>query len=99
MVERFMVFMTGEEGKEKPCVVLSPNEMNEELTYVIIAPITTRKRKLPFRIPLILKEKNCQLMLDKIQTVPKSDLKKHIGVLPAKSHSKVCAVLQKIFEK
>ena len=50
MVKRFEVFMCDESGVQKPCLIISPNEMNDALPNVMIAPITTFERRLPCRL-------------------------------------------------
>ena len=97
-MKRFSVYMRKTEKSIRPCLILSPNELNFSLPYVMIAPITTFKRALPFRVPVLLKGKNAYLMLDKIQTIPKNDLIDKIGMLPEKSQGKICTLLQKMFE-
>lgn len=97
-MKRFSVYMRKTPHAIRPCLIISPDELNFSLPYVMIIPITTTRRALPFRIPVLLKGKNSYLMLDKIQTVSKSDLIDKIGQLPEKNQEKICSLLQKMFE-
>jgi len=97
MVKRFMLYMTQEEDKQKPCVVVSPNELNKHLPYVCVAPITSQLRPLPFRVTVLLDKQEGQIMLDQLQTLPKSQLIRKIGILPNACQETVCALLQKLF--
>ena len=97
MVKRFMLYMAENEGDPKPCVVVSPDELNKHLPYVCIAPITSQLRPLPFRVTVLLGEQEGQIMLDQIQTLPKSQLIRKIGILPEACQEAVCGLLQKLF--
>ena len=97
-MKRFAVCMRKTEKAIRPCLVVSPDELNLALPYVMIVPITTLKRNLPFRVPVVLKGKNAYLMLDKIQTIPKTDIIDRVGLLPEKNQKKICTLLQKMFE-
>ncbi|MBP5160848.1 MAG: type II toxin-antitoxin system PemK/MazF family toxin [Alphaproteobacteria bacterium] len=97
MVKRFMLYMTQEEGEQKPCVVVSPDELNKHLPYVCVAPITSQLRPLPFRVTVLLDKQEGQIMLDQLQTLPKSQLIRKIGVLPSACQETICALLQKLF--
>lgn len=99
MVKRFEVFMCDIGGAEMPCLVVSPNEMNDILSYVMIAPITSVERVYPFRVVIGLKGKKGQIALDMIKTVEKSELIRKIGILPEASHEEILALLGKIFAK
>ncbi len=58
--------------KSRPCVIISPDEMNKFISTVIIAPMTTKSHLYPTRIPLIFKKKNGWIILDQIRTVDKN---------------------------
>ena len=97
MVKRGEVFMCESHGIEKPCVILSPDEMAETMPYVLIAPITTAERTLPFRLGVKMRGKQGQIAPDMIHTVPKSDLIAKIGVLPENLMNELNGVLKEIF--
>lgn len=102
MVKRFFVYLveTGNllQSQKKPAVVISPDELNATLPYVMIAPVTKKIRYYPFRVGLILKEKEGQIALEQIQTVSKEKLIKKIGILPNESHQQISKILKEMFE-
>ena len=97
MVKKFDVYFYEVRGIEKPCVVVSPNEMNEVLPYVLIAPITSLKRNFPCRIGVKLKGKTGQIALDLIRSVPKIHLVHRIGALPPSLNEEVIKLLKELF--
>ena len=97
MVKRGEVFLCESHGIEKPCVIVSPDEMAEVMPYVLIAPITTAERNLPFRLGVKLRGKQGQIAPDMIHTVPKSDLINKIGNLPEGLMNELNQILKEIF--
>jgi mRNA interferase MazF len=73
--------------KTRPCVVVSPNEMNMYIKTVMIAPMTTKSQPYPTRIPLTFKGKKGWVVLDQIRTVDKRRMAKKLGVLSAETIS------------
>ena len=67
--------------KTRPCVIISPDEMNQHIATIIIAPMTTKSHPYPTRIPLTFKGKNGWIVLDQIRTIDKSRIVKKIGKL------------------
>lgn len=67
--------------KTRPCLVISPNEMNHAISTVIIAPMTTKSRSYPTRIETTLKGKKGWIVLDQIRTIDKMRLIKKMGTL------------------
>ncbi|HHT9113578.1 MAG: type II toxin-antitoxin system PemK/MazF family toxin [Planctomycetes bacterium] len=65
--------------KTGPCLVVSPDEMNENINTVIIAPMTTRSHEYPTRINVKFQGKNGWIVLDQIRTVDKRRLVKRLG--------------------
>ncbi|MCP5513998.1 MAG: type II toxin-antitoxin system PemK/MazF family toxin [Spirochaetales bacterium] len=65
--------------KTRPCLIISPDEMNHNISTVIIAPMTTRSHNYPTRVELDFKGKNGWIVLDQIRTVDKQRLIKKIG--------------------
>lgn len=82
MVKKYDVYFCAARGNEKPCIVISPDEMNEVLPYVLIAPITAEKRKFPCRVGVKLKGQAGQVALDLIRPMPKDNLVHRVGSLP-----------------
>ncbi len=103
-VKRFDVFLVNldptigsEIQKTRPCLIISPDEMNTYIKTVIVAPMTTKGRQYPTRVDCIFETKEGQIVLDQIRTVDKNRLIKKIGVLDPKTRSKVLSVLQELF--
>ena len=69
--------------KTRPCIIISPDEMNKHIATVIIAPMTTKSHAYPTRIPLTFKGKSGWIVLDQIRTIDKSRIIKKIGKLTA----------------
>ena len=73
---------TGSEiNKTRPCVIISPDEMNLYLNTIIIAPLTTTIKPYPFRINCMLAKKEASIVLDQIRTIDKVRIQKYIGRL------------------
>jgi mRNA interferase MazF len=85
--------------KTRPCVIISPNEMNKYLNTVIIAPMTTVIRDYPTRIKLVFDSKEGEIVLDQICTVDKNRLIKKIGNLDPDISNQVLDLLIEIFTK
>ena len=83
--------------KSRPCLVISPNEMNSWISTVIVAPLTTKGRDYPTRINCQFKGKRGQIVLDQIRTVDKIRLVKKLGKLEGKTGIKALALLQEMF--
>ena len=82
--------------KTRPCLVISPNEMNHTISTVIIAPMTTKSKKYPTRVELKFKKKNGWIVLDQIRTVDKKRLIKRLGEVNKKTIFKVKNVLSEM---
>jgi len=82
--------------KSRPCVLLSPDEMNLNIATVIIAPMTTKTHPYPTRVPLEFQGKSGWIVLDQIRTVDKSRLIKKIGELKPGTIKKVKAVIEEM---
>jgi mRNA interferase MazF len=67
--------------KTRPCVVISPDEMNRYIATVIVAPMTTQSHNYPTRVPLAFQGKNGWIVLDQIRTIDKSRIVARIGKL------------------
>jgi mRNA interferase MazF len=83
--------------KTRPCVIISPDEMNRHIGTVIIAPMTTKRRDYPTRIPVTFKRKKGQIVLDQIHTVDKTRLVKRLGSLDKKVSVQISKILQEMF--
>jgi mRNA interferase MazF len=67
--------------KTRPCLILSPDEMNHTIGTIIIAPMTTKSHDYPTRIPINFENKDSWIVLDQISTVDKTRLVKKLGIL------------------
>ncbi len=83
--------------KSRPCVIVSPVELNNHLRTVIVAPMTSNGFSAPFRIPLTHAKKKGMILLDQIRTVDKIRLTKKMGVLSPKTLSAMLGTLQELF--
>ena len=97
MVKRGDVYLCESHGVEKPCVILSPDEMANAMPYILIAPITTAERNLPFRLGVKLRGKTGQIAPDMMHAVPKSDLGNRIGGLPEGLMAELNQILKEMF--
>lgn len=82
--------------KTRPCVVISPNELNHNIMTVIIAPMTTRSPEYPTRVRLVFHNKAGFIVLDQLKTVDRSRLIKKLGTLEKKTVSKVKQILKEM---
>jgi len=103
-VKRFDVFLVNLDptlGKEikktRPCLVISPDEMNRFIATVIVAPMTTKGRQYPTRVPCRLQGKHGQIVLDQLRTVDKVRLLKKLGQIAPKTRQMVLSVLGEMF--
>ena len=83
--------------KTRPCLVVSPDEMNNWLRTVIVAPMTTAERSYPTRVPIAFARKNGQVALDQIRTIDKSRLARRLGKSDEATARAVCATLGEMF--
>ena len=83
--------------KIRPCLVISPDEMNQNIATVIIAPMTTRGRAYPTRVPCRFQGKDGQIALDQLRAIDKSRLVKQLGSISAVTQLAVIAKLAEMF--
>lgn len=82
--------------KSRPCVIISPDEMNKYINTVIIAPMTTTSKPYPSRIVVNFKKKTGFIVIDQIRTVDKMRLIKKLGTLDKKSIRKVKDIIKEM---
>ncbi len=104
VIKRFDVFLINldstigaEIKKTRPCLVVSPDEMNRHINTVIVAPMTTRGRAYPTRVSCKFQGKQGEIVLDQLRTVDKARLVKKLGRIDAKTQSETLAVLGEMF--
>ena len=83
--------------KTRPCLVVSPDEMNEHLRTVIVAPMTTADRPYPTRVALTFQGKSGQVALDQIRAVDRDRLTQRLGAISPKTAQTVSSVLIEMF--
>jgi mRNA interferase MazF len=83
--------------KTRPCLIISPDEMNRHVRTVIVAPMTSATKDYPTRVNFRFKRKEGQIVLDQIRTIDKKRLIKKLGSIDAKTQLEVISVLQRLF--
>lgn len=83
--------------KTRPCVVISPNEMNKYLNTIVIAPMTTSSKKYPTRVEIKHDNKHGCVVLDQIRTVDKQRIIKELEHLTKSEMTEVKAVLKETY--
>src|SRR4051812_34216257 len=100
VVKRFDVFLINldptvgsEIKKTRPCLIVSPDEMNRHINTVIVAPMTTKGTSYPTRVICKFKGKHGQIVLDQLRTVDRIRLVKKLGTINDKTQEEVLMVL------
>jgi mRNA interferase MazF len=104
-INRFEVYLINldttvgsEIQKTRPCLVVSPDEINHAIRTVIVAPMTTRGQPYPTRVRCRFKGKSGQVVLDQLHTVDRSRLVKRLGRIDGKTTAAVLDILQEMFK-
>ena len=104
VINRFEVFLVNldptvghEIKKNRPCLIISPNEINHHISTVIVAPMTSKGRNYPTRISCSFQGKKGQIVLDQIRTVDKRRLVRKLGKISKSTQTKTLHLLQEIF--
>jgi mRNA interferase MazF len=104
VVARFDVFLVeldptigSEIQKTRPCVVISPDEMNVYLATAIVAPMTTKGKLYPSRIPVCFEGKDGYIVLDQIRTVDRTRLIKKLGAIDLDAQKAILDTLAEMF--
>jgi len=106
VVTRFDVYLVNldptigsEIKKTRPCLVISPDEMNRWIKTVIVAPMTTGGQSYPTRVACEFQGKEGQIVLDQIRTVDKARLVRRLGRIDESIQDEVFTVLAEMFAK
>lgn len=106
VTNRFDVFLISldptrgsEIRKTRPCLIISPDEMNDHIRTVIVAPMTTKGRPYPSRVACSFQDKRGQVVLDQIRTVDKTRLVRKLGSISLGVQRKVLDTLQELFSQ
>jgi len=104
VINRFDVYlinldptMGSEIQKTRPCLIISPDEMNRHIRTVIVAPMTTAGKDYPTRVKCKFKKKKGQIVLDQIRTIDKTRLLRKIDKIDPETQIEVISVLQRLF--
>jgi mRNA interferase MazF len=85
--------------KTRPCVVITPDEMNNSIDTIIIAPLTTKSHNFPTRLRTTVEGKECWIIIDQIRSIDKSRLKEKIGELDQKDILKLKNIINEMLVK
>jgi mRNA interferase MazF len=103
-IEQYMVVLVNldptvgsEIKKTRPCLIISPDEMNEHLRTVVIAPLTSTLRKYPSRVKVHFASKEGMIALDQIRTIDKQRIIKTLGTIKSNEVKKVKEVLMETY--
>ena len=106
VINRFDVYLVvldptigSEIQKTRPCLIISPDEMNRHIATVIVAPMTTKGRSYPTRVACTLQGKEGQVVLDQIRTIDKSRLARKLGQINDETQLEVLSVLNEMFSE
>ena len=104
VVKRFDIYLINldptigsEIKKTRPCLIISPDEMNRNINTVIIAPMTTKGTRYPTRVLCKFKGKEGQIVLDQIRTIDKTRLVRKLGKIDSDTQKEVLEVLSEMF--
>jgi mRNA interferase MazF len=103
-VARFDVFLVNldptvgsEIKKSRPCVIVSPDEINRHVRTVVVAPMTTAGRSYPSRVETMFQGRQGQIVVDRLRTIDKSRLARRLGALDSEDADELLAVLREFF--
>lgn len=104
MVKRFDIYLLNLDAElsrdprnTRPCVVLSPDEMNRHIETVIVAPVSSAEKRYPTRIGFEFLGKERAIVLDQIRTVERERLVNRIGEVEASARGETLSVLKELF--
>jgi len=97
----FLVPLNPTQGREihktRPCVVVSPDELNGALSTFIVAPLTTGSHSYPFRVPCRFAGRDGHIVLDQVRTVDRARLVRRLGRLSPAALTAALAILRDMF--
>jgi mRNA interferase MazF len=106
VVKRFDVYLinldstVGHEIKKyRPCLVISPDELNRNISTVLVAPMTTKGRNYPTRVSCTFNDKKGQILLEQMRAVDKTRLIKRLGKVGSFVQAQVFSVLSELFSE
>ena len=106
MVKRFDVYLVNvgptvghEIKKSRSCLIISPDELNRNISTVIVAPMTTKGRNYPTRVSCTFNDKKGQILLEQMRAVDKTRLIKRLGKVDSFIQAQVFSVLSELFSE
>jgi len=100
--EVFLVELDPTRGSEirktRPCLVVSPDELNHHLRTAMVAPMTTAGQAYPFRVACTFGGKRGYVVLDQLRTVDRERLRKRLGIIAPATLTRVLTILGEMFE-
>lgn len=104
MIRRFDIVLVNldpvvghEIRRTRPCLIISPDEMNRTIDTFIVAPMTTKGRAYPTRVPCTFRGKSGQIVLDQIRTIDRARIASRLGRVAEEAQRAVLAALQELF--
>jgi mRNA interferase MazF len=104
VVKRFDVYLINldptigsEIRKTRPCIIISPDEMNRFIRTVVVAPMTTKGLAYPTRVVCKFQKKHGQIVLDQIRTVDKARFVRKLGTIDKQTQAEVLSILGEMF--
>ncbi len=83
--------------KKRPCVIVSPNEMNKNVATIVVCPITSQSKNYPTRVSFDLEGQTNWIVIDQIRTIDKSRVTKSIGHLDGEAIGQVKSVIKETY--
>ncbi len=83
--------------KTRPCVIVSPDELNANLRTFVVVPLTTGGHPYPFRVPCKFQSRSGHIVLDQIRTIDRERLVRRLGRIPSPTLDRTLAILQEMF--
>jgi mRNA interferase MazF len=106
VIKRFEVYLVNldptvgsEIKKTRPCLIISPDEMNRHIATVIVAPMTTKGRPYPTRVACRFQGKDGQIVLDQVRTIDKTRLLRKLGRIRKSTQADVLNTLAEMFAR
>lgn len=84
--------------KTRPCLIISPKEINDYMKTVLIAPLTSTIKNFPFRVKCYFQDHQGEIALDHIRSVDKTRLVKRLGTINEQTALELCRTLNALFE-
>ncbi len=85
--------------KTRPCLIVSPDELNDALSTLIVAPMTTGGHRYPFRVPCRFQNRNGFIVLDRLHTIDRARAVRRLGRISSRSLEKSLEILHAMFAR